>query len=61
MFKGIRDTRGQPTVSINYLKLCNGCNIPNKRTNSHPNNGESMMATVMKQIATTTTSNNIKK
>jgi hypothetical protein len=57
MFKGIRDTRGQPTVSINYLKLCNGCNIPNKRTN----NGESMMATVMKQIATTTTSNNIKK
>lgn len=59
MFKGIRDTRGSPTVSISYAKLCNGCNIPNKRHN----NGESMMAVAMKELSKPSTNNinNIKK
>jgi hypothetical protein len=47
MFKGIRDTRKPPIIPINYIKLCNGCNIPNKNINK----GESMMAVAMKELS----------
>jgi hypothetical protein len=50
MFKGIRDTRSPPIVSMSYAKLCNGCNIPNKKQIGT----ESMMAVVMKEIAKST-------